>query len=209
MLNALIKIVEVSERARKLFDVVEVWNEYMILGLESRVSRNLDDFFVDPGDKFGFPGFAKYFSPLAENVLKDLRGRGFEAEQVRKDDVKFKQIAVEAGIGEWGKNSLAIHPVFGPWLRFVVFKTNRKFKPGTISQATESTFSALGLPSEPIFEKCHSCDRCVKACPISALQPFKIPDRKICIAWQQLGEVTTDVLQRCDLCLQACMPQRP
>lgn len=198
MLNALIKIVEVSERARKLFDVVEVWNEYMILGLESRISRNLDDFFVDPGDKFGFPGFAKYFSPLAEDILKDLRERGFKVEQIRKDAVKFKQLAANAGIGEWGKNSLIIHPIFGPWLRFVVFRINFKFIDGRSHQQ-----------SVAVSDRCKECNACIKACPVSALQPFKIPDRKLCVAWQQLGTVTDDVLQRCDLCLQACMPQRP
>jgi len=197
---------EVMECARGLFDVVGASGCFLILGLESRVSRNLDNFFVDPGDKWGFPGFAENFSPKVEIVIKKLREAKIHVVQVQDTQIKFKELAVNAGVCEWGKNSLAIHPIFGPWLRFVVFRTNRKFGPEIVSACE---FSDLGLPSESIFKKCHNCgDRCIKACPVSALQPFKIPNRKVCIAWQQLGEATDDVRQRCDLCLQACMPQR-
>ncbi len=188
---------EILKYALQIFDVAGVWENYLILGLESRKGRYLDTFFVDPGDKFGFPGFAEYFSPRVEEVLKQLHKKGFKAEQVEKlpNGTSFKAAAVTAGIGKWGRNSLVIHPDFGPWLRFVAIATDRYLSTGTASY--ESTHT-----------ECLSCQRCLKACIVSALKPFHIPDRKMCLAYQQLNVPTDDVRERCDLCLQACRPQR-
>ncbi len=190
---------DIMQYAKELFDVAGAWGEDLILGLESRKDRNLDDFFVDPGDKWGFPGFAEHFSPKVNLILEEIHKTDKWARQVDKlfGPRGFKLAAVRSGIGEWGKNSLVIHPTFGPWLRFVVIATDPLPRTG------------YDHPMRPTYNKCIDCDKCTKACPVNALQDFRIPDRKICIAWQQLGEVTTDVLQRCDLCLQACMPQRP
>ncbi len=186
---------EILEYAQELFDVAGTVGPFLIMGLESRKDRNLDDYFVDPDGRFGFPGFAKNFSPKVEVIIKKLHENGFEAEQIRDDDIKFKQLAVQAGIGTWGKNSLVINHTFGPWLRFVVLKTNFNFTNG---QALKKS----------TFGKCRDCDKCVRACPILALQPFHIPKKEICVAYDQLGIATDDLAQRCDICLQACMPQR-
>ncbi len=200
---------QIVEYAQELFDATGTIDFFLILGLESRKDRNLDNYLVSPdGRRFEFPGFAKNFSPKIEAIIKKLHENGFEAEQVRGDNIKFKQMAINAGIGRWGKNSLIIHRIFGPWLRFVVIKTNHKFSDEPLSPEDPFFGRLVGSPLEPIFRKCEDCDKCVKACPISALQPFHIPDKEICTAYDQLGFPTMKLAQRCDFCLQACMPQR-
>lgn len=181
--------------ARRIFDVVGESNEFLILGLESRQNRCLDDFIVGEDNKFKFPGFAKYFSPKIEALKEKIRENGLEANQVK--DLNIKQLAIRAGIGKWGRNSLVIHPTFGPWLKFAVLKTNFQFS------RTETPIES------PIFEKCHDCDKCIKACPVSALKNFHIPERKRCIAYLELENPTKGLPRRCDACQRACQKQRP
>lgn len=188
---------KILEQARTIFDVAGATEYFLILGLESTKRRNLDDFYVNEDGEFGFPGFASHFNPRVETIIGQLIKCGIETAQIiTTPDIRLKTMAVKAGIGKWGKNSLVIHPKYGPWLRFILLRISRRLTPEIPIRCA-------------IFKKCHKCNKCLEACPVSALKPFYIPDRKICIAWQQLGEVTTDVLQRCDLCLQACIPQRP
>jgi len=58
------------------------------------------------------------------DLLKFICRQGYAVSPMGKDDyssgkdLNLKSAAVKAGIGRWGKNSLVLHPVFGPWLRF-------------------------------------------------------------------------------------------
>ena len=80
--------------------------------------------------------------------------------------VMEKTIALKAGIGWQGKNSLIINPDFGSYMFL-----------GEI-------FSDLDLPlDKPIENLCGTCDACIKACPTGAIvEPFKIDARR-CIAY--------------------------
>ena len=63
-----------------------------------------------------------------------------------------KTIALKAGIGWQGKNSLIINPDFGSYMFL-----------GEI-------FSDLDLPlDKPIENLCGTCDACIKACPTGAI----------------------------------------
>jgi epoxyqueuosine reductase len=69
-----------------------------------------------------------------------------------------------AGLGNFGKNSLIIHPQYGPWFRIQTVLTDAEL-----------------VPDSP-FEKdlCGECEKCIEACPVEALSPYSIdPDKCI------------------------------
>jgi len=196
--NEMRKIVEYT---RSLFDAVGVVNNFLILGLESRVERNLDTFIWN-GKDWKFPGFYQYFTPKTRSVIQRIREKGFRAQQIRYSKLNIKELAVKAGLGKWGKNSLVIHPEFGPWLRFVAIETD-----APLPQAPPIRNSRL------VFPGCENCNRCLKACPVNGLlKPFRLKPKEKCLAYIQLTipptiSPTATVLRRCDKCLTACMPQ--
>ena len=185
---------EIMKYIQKHFDVAGGVDNFLILGLESRKNRDLDTFIVEKSGRPKFPGFFKHFAPKTEFVIKKLRQVG-EAKQV-KTEIEIKPLAVRAGIGKWGKNSLVIHPEFGPWLRFVVIETTFRFplKP----EASELS----------VYEGCQDCSYCINACNVSAISLFGVPKREKCMAYAQLNYPTKRLSRRCDACLQACRPQR-
>jgi len=192
---------EIVEYAKKIFDVAGIVNNFLILGLESRTDRDLDTFIWD-GKKWKFPGFYRYFTPKVKLVIQRIREKGFRAQQIRYSKLNIKELVVKAGLGKWGKNSLVIHPKFGPWLRFVAVETDAPL------------LSTLPIRNpRVIFTGCENCNRCLSACPISGLlKPFKLTCKEKCLAYVQLTipptiSPTATVLRRCDKCLTACMPQ--
>lgn len=179
--------------AASQFDAVGASGKYLILGLITSPERDIDEFIFENGE-YRFIGYEKYFSKKVENILAFLRRRGIKAEQVIIPETNIKHLAVKAGIGKWGKNSLVIHPKYGPWLRFVVIATDRNFKNHQKQLAR--------------FFKCTLCkDECLKACPLGILKPFRIDanDKDKCLAYLPDGGTNK---KRCDLCLAACPVKR-
>jgi ferredoxin len=187
------KMKEVLDYTREFFDalgvVVEGRKTFLILGLVSRPDRDLD-IFVSDGRKWKFPGFYQHFTPRVKVVVQKLEERGFRVKQKKYSKLDVKKMAVKAGIGCWGKNSLVIHPKFGPWLRFVVLETNTSLEP-TISE----------LPND----LCGKCEACLRACPVNGLlEPYKLVSEKRCLAYLQLDNPTSGSTSRCDKCLISC-----
>jgi epoxyqueuosine reductase len=110
--------------------------------------------------------------------------------------VSHKMIAHIAGLGWIGKNCLLITPEHGPRVRL-----------GSI--LTDAPFGAVDTPLE---QKCGTCDRCVKICPVQAIKGKKyIPgepreerlDAKKCRAYFE--EMPKSMKYPvCGLCLYAC-----
>lgn len=184
---------EILDFAREIFDavgvVVEGRKTFLILGLVSRSDRDLDTF-VSGGRRWGFPGFYQHFTPRVKALVKKLREKGFRAEQKRYSELNLKELAIRAGIGCWGKNSLVIHSKFGPWLRFMVLETNAPL---------ESTVS--DMPND----LCGKCESCLKACPKEGLlEPYKLTDKTRCLAYLEIEDPTPKPASRCDKCLVPC-----
>ena len=184
---------EILDFARELFDtvgvVVEGQKTFLILGLVSRPDRDLDTF-VSDGRRWRFPGFYEYFTPKVKALAQRFKEEGFRAEKKRYSSLNIKEMAIRAGIGFLGKNSLVIHPRFGPRLRFVALETDGAFEP-TASKTPNSL--------------CGQCDACLKACPIRGLlEPYTMTDATQCLAYLQFENPILKITSRCDKCLTPC-----
>jgi epoxyqueuosine reductase len=127
--------------------------------------------------------------------LRDYGGE--QKPYVDTGPVMEKPIAVAAGLGWQGKNTLLIHPRHGTWLFL-----------GTIFTTLELE-TDLGYP-----DRCGSCSRCIDACPTGAITaPYQLDARR-CIAYLTIEhhgaiplewrKAIGDHLYGCDDCLDVC-----
>ena len=197
---------EILAYVRSLFDAVGVARDpasketILILGLVSTPERDLDDFTIQKakdGKESFWRGFIRYAKPKLDALLEFIRKQGYSAELVGKlgyspsGKPNLKHLAVAAGLGRQGKNTLVINPSFGPWLRFMAVRTN----------------APLALTGPGVYAKeenpdCKSCWRCIEACPVGILQPYRLVDTDRCLAaisGERRGELAI-----CDKCVVVC-----
>ena len=193
---------EIIARARSLFDVAGVASDpstndtILLLGLVSTPERDLDDF-VSAGTKTILRGFARHAKDKEDALIEFIREQGFAAELVGElgyplhGKPNLKHLAVAAGLGKQGKNTLVIHPRFGPWLRFMVIKTDA-------SLAT----TGPGIYSKEENPYCGNCQECVQACPVGILLPYRLVDTDSCLA--AISGERSGELAICDKCVVVC-----
>ncbi len=127
-------------------------------------------------------------------ILEDAGGE--QKYSVDASPLWEKALAVRAGIGWRGKNTLIIREENGAWSFLGVILTS------------------LALPfDEPIENLCADCRKCLDACPSSALGDWGLNANK-CISYltiEKKGELTPeeknlskDKIFGCDICLRAC-----
>ena len=108
-------------------------------------------------------------------------------------ELNLKQLAVTAGLGNWGKISLVIHPIFGPWLRLTVVRI----------KGVGLSCTGPGEFSHKENMQCTGCSACLNACQLGLLEPYFLQGLNKCRARvsrsSQIGRLVT-----CDLCLVAC-----
>jgi epoxyqueuosine reductase QueG len=119
-----------------------------------------------------------------------------------------KRLAVEAGLGEIGRNCLLLHPGRGS---AVVL--------GILLVPFDLPDSAPPAPPElRLSSACEKCGACVAACPTGALRGDGSLDRRLCLQhWSSLpGELPAaveaawgELLYGCELCQEACPLYRP
>jgi epoxyqueuosine reductase len=109
-----------------------------------------------------------------------------------------REIASRAGLGWIGRNSMLIHPDLGSY-----------FFPAVI-------LTELELPPDPpfAFDRCGTCDRCVKACPTGCILPNRTIDSRRCISYwtiEHRGSIPPEFRRRigrwafgCDICQTVC-----
>ena len=93
-----------------------------------------------------------------------IRNLGFEAVASMNDTALVIPYAVQAGLGEYGRNQMVLTPEFGPRLRFSKIFTNMPLQ--------ADTPRPLGIKAY-----CDICTKCATACPPRAL-PFGPPEFK-------------------------------
>lgn len=114
-----------------------------------------------------------------------------------------KALAVQAGLGWFGKNTLLIHRRFGTFTLL-----SGAFTTLEISQVTIS----MRLP------RCGSCTRCIDACPTQAItSPYKLDAAK-CLSYHlieskkpiplEIQEKNPGYIFGCDICQDSCPHNR-
>jgi epoxyqueuosine reductase len=108
-----------------------------------------------------------------------------------------KALAVKAGLGWFGKNTLLIHRKFGTFTLLAGILTKLEYP-------------ATTLPSREA--RCGSCTKCLNACPTKALIAPYILDAKKCLSYHLIESKTTVPKEvtnpgyafGCDICQDVC-----
>ncbi len=117
----------------------------------------------------------------------------FGIKALLKNPVAFfshRHAALLAGLGNFGTNNMLLTPQFGPRVRF------------------GSVFTAAELSSDPLMkeELCTRCMRCVKMCPVKALDekdyPQGLTDKKSCTG--RSAELNSRGISPCGICIKVC-----
>ncbi|MCK5577184.1 MAG: hypothetical protein KAI14_02605 [Dehalococcoidales bacterium] len=194
---------EIIDCARNSFDVAGMvklpdGGRLLVLGLESTPERDLDEFrLVD--DRVCMAGFEKHAGPALEALMNFLRKEGFNAElsgrcgYPLKGQIQLKEAAVRAGLGNWGKSTLVLHPEYGNRLRFMAVVTDAPLPTNA---------------EEPVVKEenptCADCTICLDSCTEDLLEAYHMSETGRCLAnWVRITP-EGDRLITCDICLRVC-----
>jgi ferredoxin len=172
---------EILEQAMTLFDsagvVAEGDGAVLILGLEHTRERNLDEGVIE-GGRFHNKGWPNHVKPRMMNLIDILLEKGFKAEPIgwwgypSGDVMRLKRLAVTAGLGQQGKNTLILDPKVGHRIRLAAMWTNAPL-----------TSTGPGVYEYQEHPLCQSCNTCIDICPVEGLlQPYRLvaPARCLC-----------------------------
>jgi epoxyqueuosine reductase len=144
--------------------------------------------------------FLDVVKPL-EPIADFLKNNGYQAiicdgSKEGGSILPLKLAAIRAGIGWQGKHSLLISKKFGTFLALGGIITDADLDHSTIEES----------------DRCRKCDKCLKACPLEALdQPYVLNVKK-CMSYQlqvdRLSEETRAVMENrvgdCEICQESC-----
>lgn len=194
---------EIVSFAKSLFDVAGVIQlsdstQLLIVGLESTPERDLDEF-RHKGGSFQLSGFERYARPKLESLLSFIRKQGFTAELAGRcgyplrGEINLKEAAVRAGLGNWGKSTLVLHPKYGNRLRFMALRTDAPLEPQNKSHTIRE--------ENPV---CDGCTICIDVCPEKVLRPYRMPETTRCLSNIARMVNKDGKLIPCDICLRLC-----
>jgi epoxyqueuosine reductase len=144
--------------------------------------------------------FLDVIKPL-ESIKSFLIDQGYDAlicdsSKNETSILPLKLAAVRAGIGWQGKHTLLISKKFGTFLALGGILTNAHLE--------------LNLKEEPNL--CRKCNKCQRACPMSALERSSVLDKKKCLSCLLQKEYLSDEVQLimenrigdCEICQEVC-----
>jgi epoxyqueuosine reductase len=140
-------------------------------------------------------------------VAEFIRGLGYHAIPSANDTALNIPLAIDAGLGELGRNAKLIHPSFGPRCRISKVITDLPLVPDHPISFGVTAF-------------CDACKKCAKKCPADALpmgdrsyEPVGDFNSKGVLCWQadhlRCREYWTKVGTNCGLCVQNCPYNKP
>jgi epoxyqueuosine reductase len=131
-------------------------------------------------------------------IANYLNRKGYSAvKREREGKIALKPLAVKAGIGMYGKNSLVYAKGFGSWIYLECVITDAPL------EAEDRTYR---------LSDCGDCTACMEACPTNAIkEPYKVIP-SLCIAqWldggpisRQFREEVGNRLTGCEICQEVC-----
>jgi epoxyqueuosine reductase QueG len=147
----------IKEHTKKTYDVLPDAKSIVVMGYH--VWDDMLELAIRKGQEWIYPGYLP-LDTLTLAVSSHLKKKGYKAVYARS--ISHKRLAQLAGFGSYGKNALIINPVFGPWIRLSAVLTNAE------------------MQADKPFEQdlCGDCEACLGACPVGALMPYKVDDRK-------------------------------
>ena len=144
--------------------------------------------------------FLDAVKPL-ESIYKFLINEGYKAvvcdsSTASGSILPLKLAAVRAGFGSQGKHSLLISKKYGTFLALGGIITNAELDHNSVEESN----------------LCNKCDKCQKACPLSALDQPYVLDRNKCLSnCLQTGHLSEEIkavkenrVFDCEICQQAC-----
>jgi epoxyqueuosine reductase len=163
------------------------------LGVVARYARGRDYHKVIEKKLHGLLG------ALREEAGVPVEGRAY----VDTGPILERELAVRAGLGWFGKNTMLIHPRRGSWFFLGCLLLDLELE-----------------PDEPFREEhCGTCRRCLDACPTGALKGrdergAPVIDARRCISYltiEQRGPIPTELrplignrIFGCDICQEVC-----
>lgn len=139
---------------------------------------------------------------VLQEVSEELKKR-YGATSVTLTDnhmLHDRHLAMLAGLGHYGKNTLLINDRYGSF-----------FFIGSI--VTDLTLDEYEYTKETPRDICGSCDRCIKACPTGAISEERYLNAKRCLSYltqskEEIPDFLLDKLRKfpfgCDFCQLAC-----
>ena len=183
----------------KTGDYLEGAKSLIILGIQ--VWDSLFDMVIKVDDHHEYPDEwrGRYY---ARRMIRHLNSLGYRT-VLEPDLLSKKRMAQMGGIGSFGKQTLIVHPEFGPWIRLRSILTDAEL-----------------VPTEPFTENlCGECEECVKSCPVEAISPYKMdPDKCLLgMTWEDrysdkfkdiylehCPDLTENTWLMCNTCQNAC-----
>lgn len=148
---------------------------------------------------------SEHLHSIGQTLSDYFQTMGYDAMDVPKGSQKYmgsvslKHLAVYAGLGFLGKNSLLINPRYGPRLRIGAVITT--YRPSAYGSCDEGE------------RTCETCDRCIIACPSGALLVPRGPE-KYCISVETchsyfcsmrgIAYTVENADVNCGFCMKAC-----
>jgi epoxyqueuosine reductase len=110
-----------------------------------------------------------------------------------------RELAVHAGLGWFGKNTMLINPRLGSWLLL-----------GELLLDLE-----LDYDRPFVADHCGTCTRCIQACPTACILPNRTLDASRCVSYltieqkseeipRDLRSMVGDRIFGCDVCQEVC-----
>lgn len=136
----------------------------------------------------------KFIAWLTEQTGGVHQAKGFSD----STPILEKALAVQAGLGWFGKNTLLIHRRFGTF---------------TLLSGVLTTLEIQGEQQSLRQPRCGSCTRCIDACPTQALTPYKL-NANLCLSYHLIESkeaIPSEIQAKnpgyifgCDICQNAC-----
>lgn len=167
-------------------DALPTDGEYFGGSPRQKMFKGHNTFLSQELDRQGY-AIARFLEKRGFKAYHQMASTGGTDERYLMGLLSLKHLAVQAGLGVLGRNSLLITPQYGPRVRLTAIVTDAEMQPD--------------MPLDRDF--CRDCENlCVSLCPVKALEkpshdsPYEINKFACC---QYLNTRPT-----CSLCLKVC-----
>lgn len=157
----------------KIYEVESV----IVIGTPLNENWHLGKFFSEAKRIYEERNIAR---SLLKSITEAINKEGFKTKHKNSFSLfgDLRPLAVDAGLGHWGRNGLII---------------NKKYSSGLVLQAI-ITDAPIEIKEQPEILKCSECELCVELCPSKALSEGRLNYRK-CLPYSLRG---------CSQCQKAC-----